>query len=266
MIDEIDKIILSDLSKNARVSVAEISKHLQQMGHTITERDIRYRLKKLEQPNTILGYSPIFNPSIVSDKICRTTLLKFKITKNTPDLIQRLNKYIDQSPFCLFSARMNGDFDLVCHFVFNSTEQYELESDNFLNRFTELISEYRSYDSKILKATPYSILDEHESNERKWRIYKVIDSLRRCENLSTKLQLIVDSLVKSFDATLARMWLIDKECKNLILKFSSGKYKNIDEEFSKVFLNSNSKIGSIIKRNKPAITNDVVNDPRIRYP
>lgn len=266
MIDEIDKVILSDLSKNARIPVAEIADHLGQMEHKITERAIRYRLKRLEQSNTILGYSPIFNPSLISDKISRTVLLKFKITTNTPDLVERLNNYINNSDFCLFSARMSGDFDFICHFVFDSIEQYELESDNFINRFTELVSEYRTYDSKIIKATPYSILDEQEFNEKKFRIYKIINSLRKSENLNTKLQLTVDSLVKYFDATFARMWLLDKDNTNLVLKFSSGKYRNSNGEFSKVSIKLNSKIGTIVKRNKPVITNDVVNDPRIKYP
>jgi len=266
MIDEIDRVILSDLSKNARIPVAEITDHLRQMEHKITERAIRYRLKRLESSNTILGYSPIFNPSIISDKISRTILLKFKITRNISDLVEKLNKYIDNSDFCLFSARMSGDFDFICHFVFDSIEQYELESDNFINRFTELVSEYRTYDCKIIKATPYSILDEQESNEKKFRIYKIINSLRKSENLNTKLQLTVDSLVKYFDATFARMWLLDKDGINLILKFSSGKYRNNNGEFSKVSIKLNSKIGTIVKRNKPVITNDVVNDPRIKYP
>ena len=266
MIDEIDRVILSDLSKNARIPVAEITDHLRQMEHKITERAIRYRLKRLESSNTILGYSPIFNPSIISDKISRTILLKFRITRNISDLVEKLTKYIDNSDFCLFSARMSGDFDFICHFVFDSIEQYELESDNFISRFTELVSEYRTYDSKILKATPYSILDEQESNEKKFRIYKIINSLRKSENLNTKLQLTVDSLVKYFDATFARMWLLDKDSTNLILKFSSGKYRNNNGEFSKVSIRLTSKIGTIVKRNKPVITNDVVNDPRIKYP
>ncbi|HKO65386.1 MAG TPA: GAF domain-containing protein [Candidatus Nitrosocosmicus sp.] len=266
MIDEIDRVILSDLSKNARIPVAEITDHLRQMEHKITERAIRYRLKRLESSNTILGYSPIFNPSIISDKISRTILLKFRITRNISDLVEKLTKYIDNSDFCLFSARMSGDFDFICHFVFDSIEQYELESDNFINRFTELVSEYRTYDCKIIKATPYSILDEQESNEKKFRIYKIINSLRKSENLNTKLQLTVDSLVKYFDASFARMWLLDKDNTNLILKFSSGKYRNSNGEFSKVSTKLTSKIGTIVKRNKPVITNDVVNDPRIKYP
>ena len=41
-------------------------------------------------------------------------------------------------------------------------------------------------------------------------------------------------------------------------------YKNINGEFSKVDVDSN-KIGLIAKTHKPAITNDVPNDPRIRH-
>ena len=57
---------------------------------------------------------------------------------------------------------------------------------------------------------------------------------------------------------------MDKDRKNLILKYSAGIYKNINGEFSKVDVDSN-KIGPIVKTHKPVITNDVQNDPRIRH-
>ena len=50
----------------------------------------------------------------------------------------------------------------------------------------------------------------------------------------------------------------------MILKFSAGKYENIQGEFSKISVDS-VKIGSIVKTKKPVITNDVVNDPRIKH-
>jgi GAF domain-containing protein len=49
------------------------------------------------------------------------------------------------------------------------------------------------------------------------------------------------------------------------LKFTAGKYKNLNGEFSKVPADSN-KIGNIVITGKPTITNDVINDKRIRYP
>jgi len=267
LLDEIDKLILSYLGKNARVSSAEIAKNLHDIGYNITERAIRYRLGRLEKTNTIIGYSAILNPAVIlSEKINRTIILKFKFSKDIQNLIDRLKNYVEEAPFCVYSARLTGgDFDWICHFVFDSIEQYELESNNFLNRFVELITDYRSYESKTVKASPYVLFDEYGLKEQKFYVYKILNSLKKYDNLNDKLQVIVESLVKYFNAKLARVWLVDKARQNLILKFSAGKYKNIDGEFSRVSIDS-LKIGPIVKTKKPAITNDVINDPRIKYP
>jgi DNA-binding Lrp family transcriptional regulator len=265
LLDEIDKIILSYLGKNARIPSTEIRSNLQDMGYKITERAVRYRLQRLEKDNMILGYSAILNPKFVSEKINRTIILKFKFSHNISILTERLKNYVEQISFCIYSARLSGDFDWICHFVFDSVEQYELESDNFLNRFAELIADYRSYESKTVKASPYTIFDEHDMIERKSHVYNILNSLKKHENLNDKLRLIVESVVKYFNAKFARIWLVDKERQYLILKFSAGKYRNINGEFSKVPISSN-KIGLVVRTKKPAITNDVMNDPRIRHP
>jgi len=265
LLDEIDKIMLSYLGKNARISSGEIERNLQDMGYRITERAIRYRIQKLETSDIVLGYSAILNPSYISDKVNRTIILKFKYSHNTAALIDRLENYVQEASFCIYSAHLSGDFDWICHFVFDSTEQYELESNNFLHRFADLIMDYRSYESKAVKLSTYTISDEHDIVERKSRVFKILNSLQRYGSLNDKLQFIVESVVKHFDAKFARIWLVDKERKYLILKFSAGKYKNIQGEFSKVPLDSN-KIGPIVKTKKPVISNDVVNDTRIRHP
>jgi len=258
-------MMLSYLGKNARMSSREIERNLQDMGYKITERAVRYRIRKLETSNTVLGYSTILNPSFVSQRVNRTVILKFKYSYNASTLIDRLENYVQEASFCVYSARLRGDFDWICHFVFDSIEQYELESNNFLHRFADLIADFRSYESKPAKVSTYSISDEHDMVERKSRVFKILNSLQKYNNLNDKLHFIVESVVKYFDAKFARIWLVDKERKYLILKFSAGKYKNIQGEFSKVPLDSN-KIGPIVKTKKPTISNDVVNDPRIRYP
>jgi DNA-binding Lrp family transcriptional regulator len=243
----------------------EIQKIVRGIGHEITERAIRHRLHRLERNNIILGYSAIVNPSLVSEKLNRTIILKFKNSSNSSVLIERLSNYVEEAPFCVYSARLHGgEFDWVSHFIFESVEQYELESNNFLHLFADLILEYRSYESKALKASPYTLADEHDIIERKSRVYKILSSIQRHDNLNDKLQQTVESVVKYFDAKFARIWLVDNEKKFLILKFSAGKYKNIHGEFSKVSVNS-VKIGHIVKNKKPVITNDVANDPRIKY-
>ena len=264
MLDEIDKIMLSNLGKNGRISSGEIERILQDMGYRITERALRYRIRKLETSNTILGYSVILNPSFVSNKVNRTIILKFKYSYDASSLIDRLENYTQEASFCVYSARLSGDFDWICHFVFDSIEQYELESNNFIHRFADLISDFRSYESKAVKLSTYTISDEHDMIERKSRVFKILNSLQKYDTLNDKLQFIVESVVKYFDAKFARIWLIDREKKYLMLKFSAGKYKNIHGEFSKVPLDSN-KIGPIVRTKKPAISNDVINDPRIRH-
>lgn len=265
MLDEIDKMMLSYLGKNARISSREIERNLQDLGYKITERAVRYRIRKLETSNTVLGYSTILNPSFVSERVNRTVILKFKYSYNASTLIDRLENYVQEASFCVYSARLRGDFDWICHFVFDSIEQYELESNNFLNRFLELIADYRSYESKPVKASPYVVFDEYGLKEQKFYVYKILNSLKKYDNLNDKLQIIVESLVKYFNAKLARVWLVDKGRQNLILKYSAGKYKNINGEFSRISIDE-LKIGPIVKTKKPAITNDVVNDPRIKYP
>jgi DNA-binding Lrp family transcriptional regulator len=265
LVDEIDRILLAQLGKNSRTSSYEMARYLQDLGYKITDRTVRHRLNRLEKSNVILGYSLLLNPTLISEKINRTIFLKFKFTANTAVLISRLEKYCGESRFCIYSARMTGDFDWICHFVFDSVEQYEFESSNFLNRFVDLIDDFRSYESSMVKVTPYTIFEDHEIRDQKWRVYRILNSLKKYENLNDKLQFIVESLVKHFGAKFARVWLLDKERKNLVLKFSSGKYKNIDGEFSRVPADSN-KIGKIVITGKPTITNDVVNDKRIRYP
>lgn len=265
MVDEIDKIILSHLGKNARISSQDIAANLQDLGYTITDRAIRQRLARLEKNNVVLAYSAILNPDIVSEKVNRTILLKFKFSKNTEELIEKLTKYVDESTFCVYSSKLSGDFDWICHFVFDSIEQYDLESHNFINRFSELISDFRSYESKMIKSAPYTVYDDQEINEKKTRVYDILSSIKKHDNINDRLQTITDSLVKYFDAHFARLWFVDNSRKWLILKFSSGKYKRIDGDFAKVSIDS-LKIGPIAKTRKPVVTNDVANDSRIRHP
>ena len=265
MVDEIDRFLLSQLGKNSRTSSYEMSRYLQEMGYKITDRTVRHRLKRLEKSNIILAYSLLLNPALLSEKINRTILLKFKFRADTSVMISRLEKYCGESYFCIYSARMTGDFDWICHFVFDSIEQFEFESSNFLNRFIDLIDDFRSYESSMVKVTPYTLFDDHEIRDQKWRAYRILNSLKKYHNLNEKFEFIVESLVKYFGAKFARIWLLDRERKNLILKFSAGKYKNIHGEFAKVPADSN-KIGNIVITRKPTVTNDVVNDKRIRHP
>ncbi len=96
-----------------------------------------------------------------------------------------------------------------------------------------MISDFRSYESKTIKSSPYMIYGEDEDEEKKAQVYKILKALKKHDNINDRLQAITDSLIKYFDGYFARLWFVDKDRKNLILKFSAGKYKNIEGDLPK---------------------------------
>jgi DNA-binding Lrp family transcriptional regulator len=262
LLDEIDKIILSHLGRNARITSLQITTKLHDLGFDMTDRAIRHRLRRLENSKVILGYSAILNPEFVSARVNRTVMMKFRNSENSEKTLERLKKYLAEAPFCVYYASLSGDFDLICHFVFDSLDQYELEISNFLHGFSRLFADFRTYESKALKLFPYTVLDEHDLNQRRWQVFKILNSLNEYDNLNDKLKAIANNLVKYFDATFAQIWLLDKERKKLVLKFSAGKSKGNNDEFLKQPIMDQD---IILRTMKPAITNDILNDPRTRH-
>jgi DNA-binding Lrp family transcriptional regulator len=265
MIDEIEKIILGSLGKNARISSIEITRLLHALEYSITERAVRYRIKKLEKDGIIIGYSTILNPNYTNEKIQKLILIKFRIIRDNVILVDRLMKYLNDSAFCVYACRLHGDYDFVCHFIFDSIDQFDLEIDNFIYQFSDLIADFRTFDSRVFKFNPNLSFDDHDLTNRKLSIHKILNSLNKEENISKKFELVVESLVKHFDAAFARIWILNDEKDCLILKSSAGIYTNCQGEFSKVSINS-GKIGYVLRNRKPAISNDLANDPRIKYP
>jgi GAF domain-containing protein len=106
--------------------------------------------------------------------------------------------------------------------------------------------------------------DQEQIKEKKLQAYKILQRIKKYNTLNERLQATVENLVKYFDAKFARVWFVDKSEKSLILRFSAGKYKNVEGEFSKVSIKS-LKIGAIVTTKKPIVSNDVIHDPRIKH-
>lgn len=102
MLDEIDKLILSYLTKNSRISSLEIRKQINNLGFAITDRAVRHRIAGLVKKKIVLGYSTILKPELTTNnKVNRTILLKFKFSKNSENLVKLLREYIQESSFCI---------------------------------------------------------------------------------------------------------------------------------------------------------------------
>ena len=162
------------------MSSSEIAENLHNAGFEMTDRAVRQRLQRLEKSGVILGYSTMLNPQLMSEnRVSKTVLIKFRFSGNSQILIERLENYVHESPFCVYGARLSGDFDWICHFIFISIEQFEIENSNLIQRFADLIVDYRVYDSKTIKVHPYSLFDEHEISEMKRQVIMVLKTLRK---------------------------------------------------------------------------------------
>jgi PAS domain S-box-containing protein len=80
--------------------------------------------------------------------------------------------------------------------------------------------------------------------------------------LRTILQVCAESMVRHFDAALARIWTVDKDHNVLELEASAGLYTDLDGAYSRVPVGL-LEIGMIAKEQKPLLIDNVLNDPRI---
>jgi PAS domain S-box-containing protein len=76
------------------------------------------------------------------------------------------------------------------------------------------------------------------------------------------LQECAQAMVSHLDAAFARIWTLNHKEDLLELQASAGSYTRLDGKYSRVKVGS-LKVGLIALEQKPHVTNDVLNDPRI---
>jgi PAS domain S-box-containing protein len=80
--------------------------------------------------------------------------------------------------------------------------------------------------------------------------------------LRAVLQACAESMVRHFDAALARIWTVDMDHNVLELQASAGLYTDLDGTYNRVPVGL-LEIGLIAKEQKPLLIDNVLNDPRI---
>lgn len=87
-------------------------------------------------------------------------------------------------------------------------------------------------------------------------------ALTRGGSLRQVLQRCAEAMVAHLDAAFARVWTLDEEEQVLELQASAGLYTHLDGPHGRVPVGA-FKIGRIAEEQKPHLTNDVPNDPRV---
>jgi Lrp/AsnC family leucine-responsive transcriptional regulator len=146
MLDNIDELILSTLTKNSKQDSREIWDFLRGNGHNLNEEEIESRIARLEEDGIITGYTISVDTTKIRRRIVRLVLVTFRTSQHLPKRLEGLKKYLTDAPFVLFTGRTRGGYDWICVQAFPSEEMADEESDIYRNLFGDIIQSYEAYD------------------------------------------------------------------------------------------------------------------------
>jgi Lrp/AsnC family leucine-responsive transcriptional regulator len=146
MLDNIDELILSTLTKNSKQHSREIWDFLRGYGHNLSEEEIESRIARLEEDGVITGYTISVDTTKIRRRVVRLVLVTFRTSQHLPKRLEGLKKYLINAPFVLFTGRTRGGYDWICVQTFPSEEMADEESDIYRNLFGDIIQSYEAYD------------------------------------------------------------------------------------------------------------------------
>jgi len=146
MVDQIDEIIISALSQDAKQSTFEIWDFLKKFKINLTEEEIESRISKLESDKVIQGYTIKVDAKKIPHKVIRVDLVTFRTSQSLPKRMEGLKKYLSDAPFVLFSGKTRGGYDWITIKSFLSNDMADEENDIYRNLFGDIIQTYEVYD------------------------------------------------------------------------------------------------------------------------
>lgn len=146
VIDGIDELILSTLSRNSKQDTKEILAFLRDYGHSLTNDEIESRVRKLEEDHIITRYIISVDTDKINRLATRVLLLRFRTSQHLPSRLEGLKKYFADAPFVLFFGRTRGGYDWTSVQSFLTQEMADQESDIFRSLFGDIIQSYDVYD------------------------------------------------------------------------------------------------------------------------
>jgi len=168
MIDSIDELILSALSKDAKQDLNEIWDFLRNYGHNLSLEEIDSRIKTLEDEKIISRYTISIDTEKARHRIIRVVLVTFRPSQHLGSRIEGLKKYLGDAPFVLFSGKTRGGYDWITIQVFSSAEVADEESDIYRNLFGDIIQTYEVYDFSPLKEPTFNAFTYTDKEYKKF--------------------------------------------------------------------------------------------------
>ncbi|HAT2607426.1 TPA: Lrp/AsnC family transcriptional regulator [Kluyvera intermedia] len=136
LIDEIDRLILTCLVEDARMSLKVLSGRVGLSSPSTAER-----LKRLEEKGVVEGYAARVNLMALE-----YTLQALVRVRPLPGLLQKVDNYIQAMPECIESDKVTGEDCFVIRLVVRTIEQLDTLLDG--------LAEYAQCNTSIVKSSP----------------------------------------------------------------------------------------------------------------
>ena len=135
-VDETDKTILMELTKNARIPMAEISRRI-----NVPRKVVAYRIKRMEENKIILGYRPSVNNNLLGYTQYK---ILFHFANATEQEVKKLKQYLKELPEVIYFVEELGMCDLDIEIMLKSTQDFFNFMNNIKYQFPTLIKEYET--------------------------------------------------------------------------------------------------------------------------
>lgn len=136
-LDRIDRNILVELQKNAKLSNVQLSKRV-----GLSPTPCLERVKRLELDKYILGYQAILNPELLDAALL--VIVEITLTKTSPDVFDDFSKAVHELEVIQECHLVSGDFDFLLKTRVADMAAYRELLGNTLLRLPG-VSESRTY-------------------------------------------------------------------------------------------------------------------------
>jgi len=207
-----DKIILSNIEWNARITNKELAKLC-----NLSKDGVKYRIKRLENKKIITKYKAIIDNKKLGQESYKI-YLKIQTTRTN---MERIKTYLatKKEVFAYFESRGNWNLG-IAYFAKNSKEYYKLENE-LQNKFGEYIIE-----KKLCQMVEATIQTNKAINEEmKFKEYKLWDKIENKQLDETK-KIILKEINKNPKITLHELCAKTNKSIETIMR----KKKELEEE------------------------------------
>lgn len=246
-LDKADKIILTNLEFNARIKEKDLAK----LCH-LSKDTIRYRIKKLERNNIIVGYSALIDYT----KLGKESYKLYLKIQGPEREWERFRKFLDSKPSIFVRFESQTDWNFAIAYFARSIQEYYIFERELFTHFGGIIQ-----NSQLCHMVDAKIFEPRIMLERKDMEFDIFGEVREAvidqtdrsilenvlKNSTQPLIELADKIKLSPDATKKRMLRLEKD--QVIRRYTTQiNYPLLGFETYKVFIFVNEYTEDVEKK------------------